>query len=320
MADPHAPAPCVITAHARHTWYLIAAMALLTLASLMLTGVSVDPWSNPELFVLFGVLFVLRCFYRYARPDLRLQTVTDTSSQILLILLLGILMSYAAAATTIPLRDAGLQSIDTALGFDRRAYFDFFKSHPWLYETVKAAYFTMMPQFAVVPLLLFMSNKVGRLQLLIFAIAIALLVTDGISVLTPSVTTVYLDHGLTLAAHASLPSHVYTPLPTLEALRSGGHYAIRLKDIEGLISFPSFHTTAGLLFAWALWPLRYVRWLALATNAALIAAAPMIGAHYFIDLAGGAAVAVMAVAGSRWLSRRALPAAQSATAAVASPQ
>src|SRR5262245_60537148 len=51
----------------------------------------------------------------------------------------------------------------------------------------------------------------------------------------------------------------YTHVHTLEALRSGAMSVVRLDDLEGLITFPSFHTANAILFAWALWPVRYLR-------------------------------------------------------------
>jgi membrane-associated phospholipid phosphatase len=241
------------------------------------------------------------------RPDGRLQALAQGFMQVLLILLFGTLLSYAAAAAPVPFQDANLLAIDNALGLDRDAYISFFGRRPWLRTTVTLAYFTLMPQFVVVPLVLFFKHQPQRLQQFSFAVGIGLLVTVAISVFTPSITTIYLDLGLPV--HAKIPPALYTPLPTFQALRSGAPYWIDLSAIEGLISFPSFHTVGALLFIWALWPVRHVRWIALALNAALIMAAPFIGAHYFIDLAGGAAVALSAIAVSRWFSRRAANAA-----------
>jgi membrane-associated phospholipid phosphatase len=46
-----------------------------------------------------------------------------------------------------------------------------------------------------------------------------------------------------------------------------------------------------------------VQWSAIALNAALIAATPIDGAHYFIDLVGGAVVVFAAIAASNWICR-----------------
>ena len=194
----------------------------------------------------FGLLAAIWWFYRNVRPDPRLRTLAECFAQILLLLLFGTLLSYAAAAAPIPFRDDALLAIDTALGFDRRAYIDFFDSRPWLFNTLTLSYFTFMPQFVVVLLVLFFAKQPSRMQQFVFAAGLALLVTDAISVLTPSITTIYLDLGLPVGAE--IPAYRYTPLPTLQALRSGSPYWIDLDAIEGLISFPSFHTVGAVFF------------------------------------------------------------------------
>lgn len=303
MGDADSTAPDGTATYARFTWYLIAAMAALTFCGLALTGLRVDFVSRPILLLPFAVLAATQWFYGSVRPDARLQNFAEGCTQLLLVLLLGTVLSYAAAAAPIPFQDSVLLAVDRALGFDRKAYIAFFDAIPWLYNTVTLSYFAFMPQFVVVLLVLFAAKQPGRLQQFVFAAGLALFVTDLISVLTPSITTIYLDLGLPVGAE--IPAHRYTPLPTLQALRSGAPYTIDLSAVEGLISFPSFHTIGAILFVWALWPVAVVRWFALALNAALIAATPFIGAHYFIDLAGGAAVALSAIAAARWLSRRA---------------
>ncbi len=291
--------------HTRATlvWYMIALMALLTVASFALTGLSVDPLSNPATFALIVVLFAISWFYRSVRPNANLKVASEAAGQLLLILLFGILLTYAAASTHIPYRDAAFARIDLALGFDRRAYLDFFASRPWLGTTVSLAYSTLLPQLLLVPLALFVTDRVPRLHTWMVAISIALIATAGISTFAPALTAyVYSD------VHLHVPPGVYTLMPTMEDLRAGTFHTVRLNHLEGLVSFPSFHTVEALLFVWVLWPLRYLRWAALAVNTALIAATPIDGAHYAIDVAGGVPVAIAAVLASHWLCRRVSPA------------
>jgi PAP2 superfamily len=59
-----------------------------------------------------------------------------------------------------------------------------------------------------------------------------------------------------------------------------------------------------VLYAWAFWPVRWMRPIALIANGAMLAATPIDGGHYFIDLFAGIAVAVLAVVAARALGRR----------------
>jgi membrane-associated phospholipid phosphatase len=282
-------------------WCFVGAMAPLTLASFVLTGLTVDLSSNPWVFLSVGVLLATSFFYRY-RPNPHLCALTEAAAQLLLILLFGILLTYAAVAVKFSYVDAELYAIDNAIGFSRHGYIKFFAVRPWLMKTLEIAYFCMLPQFALVPAIMFFAKKFARVQRMMIAIAISLLATAFISVLTPSVTAfVHVD----LPQLTNVPADIYTVVPTMEGLRDGTIRAVRLDHLEGLVSFPSFHTTAAMIFAWTLWTVKYVGLAGLVLNLALIAATPLIGAHYFIDLVGGAVVAFAAMALSQWLCRRA---------------
>jgi membrane-associated phospholipid phosphatase len=201
-----------------------------------------------------------------------------------------------------PYRDAALYAIDQALGLDRRAYLDFVNSRPLLVTIAEYSYLSLLPQFALVPMVLMVANQLPHLRQWMLAFALALIATSAISIFTPAMGAfVYL---LTPEVYANIASTVYSPVPTLEALRSGTLHSIHLDNLEGLIAFPSFHTAAALMFIWALRTVPYVRWPAIALNVALIAATPIGGAHYFIDLVAGAAVAFAALGVSHWLCRR----------------
>ena len=84
-----------------------------------------------------------------------------------------------------------------------------------------------------------------------------------------------------------------------DALRGGAFPVVSLTNLEGLITFPSFHTSWALLVAWAF---RHNRWLfppMLILNLAVVASTVGAGWHYGSDVIGGSAVAVLAVLISR---------------------
>jgi membrane-associated phospholipid phosphatase len=292
-------------------WRLIAFMTVATLVSFLFAGITVDPSSNLPLLLGIALLFLLAWFYRTVRPSPELSDVCNAGGQLLLILLFGILLTYAASAAAFPYRDAELYAIDQALGLDRQKYLAFFHAQPAVEKALEIAYLSFLPQFALMPLVLFVANQMARLRQLMLASGIALLLTSAIFVFTPAVDAfVYVD--ITLPVFANAAGKIYTHVPTMEALRVGTLHAIRLDNLEALVTFPSFHTTAALMFAWALWTVPYCRWPAVMLNACLIAATPLVGAHYFIDLAGGTIVAAIAIYASDHLCRRASSTAQPA--------
>lgn len=77
-------------------------------------------------------------------------------------------------------------------------------------------------------------------------------------------------------------------------LRSGRHY-IDESMITGLISFPSYHGCSAVLYVWAIWPLRYLRWPVVLLNVGMTFTAIVGGEHYLIDIIGGVILGWIAV-------------------------
>ena len=77
------------------------------------------------------------------------------------------------------------------------------------------------------------------------------------------------------------------------ALRSGALRHIDTGTLEGLVSFPSFHTAAAILLSSAFWQWRALRWPMLGLNAAMVLAAVPCGGHYLVDILAGGAVAAL---------------------------
>ena len=156
----------MLVAHtrAKFVWYLVGAMAVLTAGSFALARLTVDLSSNPCLPLAIIGLLAASFFYRYRRPNLHLSAVTEAAAQMLLILLFGILLTYAAMTANFPYRDAALYAIDQALGLDRRAYLDFVNNRPLLAELAGYSYLSLLPQFALVPMILMVANQLPHLR------------------------------------------------------------------------------------------------------------------------------------------------------------
>ena len=82
-------------------------------------------------------------------------------------------------------------------------------------------------------------------------------------------------------------------------LRDGSLRTLDLFHINGVLTFPSFHAASAALYIWGLWPMRWLRPLNLLVNGAMIAATPIGGGHFLVDVLGGVAVAASIYA-ARW--------------------
>ena len=84
---------------------------------------------------------------------------------------------------------------------------------------------------------------------------------------------------------------------------------VAVNDLEGLVSFPSFHVAGALMVTWAFRRHRWWLMTLIAINIGLVLSTIMTGAHYVIDVIGGAAMVAGCVAaysawGRPWLHGR----------------
>ena len=75
-------------------------------------------------------------------------------------------------------------------------------------------------------------------------------------------------------------------------------------NVKGLIGFPSFHAVLAVLPLWSVRRLRAVRLPLALFNLLMLAATPIQGGHHLVDVLGGIAVAVFAMAAGEWAIAR----------------
>lgn len=185
---------------------------------------------------------------------------------------------YAGVALGLPLIDPWLASADASLGIHVPALTGWTAGHPYLTLALVAAYFTLLPQFVLPLIVLGLAYKDREaLWEYVFHFHVCLAVTlAGVALLPAACAFSY--YGFTsLIDQTRFISH-------FEGLRAGTLTVIRFDDIEGLISFPSFHVAGGMMVTWAF--RRYRRWLVALgiLNVMLISATVLTGAHYGVDL------------------------------------
>ncbi len=288
-----------------YNWILIALLA--AALGLVLTDFSIRPAS---MVVPFGVagLYAGAAYCNACSPrrhDPMVVFILGSTAQIVLITLLMTPLTYISAAANLPMMDASLLRLDRALGLDWRAYFDFIYQRPRLIAAVVIGYSAIgLPIFGI-PLLLGATRDYRRLQQFILAFALALIVTTLISAFVPAIGT-YDQLGIKPDPAIFTPGSYLDQLRDLPRLRDGSLREIDMKSLAGIITFPSFHAAAAVLFLWALWGAWWMRPFALIANGAMLAATPMGGGHYFVDVFAGVAVAVISIVAvlriSKWLT------------------
>lgn len=230
------------------------------------------------------------------RRDPQVMFVLGATAQMVLITMLMTPLTYVAAAADLPLQDAHLLAIDRALGFDWAGYVTFVNAHPMLAAWLTYGY-TMIrwPIFAI-PVFLAAKGQFSRIEEFTFAFGTALILVTIISALVPAIG-VYHQIGLDPGTLKNINAGAYLEqLRDLPPARDGSLRHLDLMNLAGIVTFPSFHAASAVLYAWALWPIRWFRPVTVLANGAMLAATPINGGHYFIDLVAGIIIAITAIA------------------------
>lgn len=287
-------------------WQATLAITMLVVASFTVIGLRVKVHVTPDMMAYVPGYVFLIVYCRLIWRKIEIARMLIAVGQLAIAIIMGLMLSYAASTVPLPYRDAELLALDRWLGFEREAYMAFLREHTQLREILYFAYSTIMHQTLLVCVVALVARRIDRLQGYIIAFCFAVTATAAIACFIPAANAlIYVDQAPT---HLStLPDGGHSYFPTLEALRTGTLRVIDFGGMEGLIAFPSFHTANAILFVWALWPIRLLRLPMLVLNALLIASTPLAGAHYVVDLIGGAAVAFGAIVATSRLMRAPLP-------------
>lgn len=291
-------------------WLIIAVMGSLLALGLTSTNLRLEPIAFGTTLAIAAALLAVSYHHRLTRGDRtdpKLLFSLGTIGQVILTCAIVGPLSYVAGAIGYPLQDQALLSVDRALGLDPEPIIRYVNDHPWLAIILSRAYGLIKWPLLGIPIVLVLAARYARLQLFVLAMSVALAVAIAISVFVPAIGTYY---GLQLppARYPNIDTSVYAgQLRDILALRDGTLRELGLFKLAGIVSFPSFHAASAVLYMWALWPVRAVGGIAATINILMIAATPVIGAHYLIDLVGGILLAVASILAAtsylKWLKR-----------------
>jgi membrane-associated phospholipid phosphatase len=279
-------------------WIPIAAMGSVLLLAIAVSNFALEPvafGTTAVIAVVSGLIAYIYTFARGRAADPKVTFSLGTISQVILVTAIVGPLSYVAGATHLPLQDQTFLLIDRAMGMDPEPIARFVDAHPMIARCLHTGYGFIKWPLLGIPIILTMTLRLVRLQVFMGALCFALAVTIAISALVPAIGTFY---GLQLQAEGfgTLDTTVYAAqLRDIVALRNGSLRYLELFQLAGIVSFPSFHAASAVLYMWALWPVRGFASLSIATNVLMIAATPVIGAHYMIDVFGGILVAVVSI-------------------------
>ena len=206
------------------------------------------------------------------------------------------ILNHLSMTTALPFADDLLLSWDRALGIDWLGYFEWVHAHPTLITLLDKSYTTLTFLSVLALTGLIMMKQTLRARYFIEAFFVTAVLCVIVGAFFPAKAAV-----VTLLGDPS----VYTNFPTPPGVYHMDHLML-LRDptaslvlhpanLPGLVTFPSFHTAAGVLLAIAYW--RTPAFLPVAAYSfVMICSTPVFGGHYFIDILAGALVACVIAA------------------------
>lgn len=208
---------------------------------------------------------------------------------------------YSTATLKFPLVDDYLILIDKWLFFDWQNYITFVRQYPILQYMLNVGYGSMIVSLIIVIFSLVISRNIEHLQRFTTAYFITLLVTLILACIFPALAG-YIHYNVEPDNLGISPSAARIHEADMLNLRTGELHDVPT-NIKGLVTFPSFHSTAGLLLVWGFHPIIFMRLFMAILNTLLIISAPFSGGHYLTDVIGGILVALLGI----MLSYRMLP-------------
>ena len=279
---------------ARPLWTLIAIAGALSIGTSLTTGLGFAPSQLLGLGLFVGAMLTLSAAYR--RRDERIARLARAAVELFLFSFFCGAISYAAASLDRPLWDATLLSWDRAIGFDWHYWLGVLDRRPVVHAVLLVAYLSLLPQWCLAIALLSAARAWRSLDIFLLAFGLSGLFTVAIATYMPALSPL-VHLGIVPADHPNIMLAVSNEFAehTL-ALRDGTMRMVDLKDATGLVTFPSFHTVGAILLMAAYWPLPRWRWPGLTLNAVMLAAIPIEGSHYIVDVIAGAGVALVCLA------------------------
>jgi len=225
-------------------------------------------------------------YYRTKRAD-PIMRAANAAAQLVAFTAAAAALSYLVTATNAPLADSALAAADRSIGFEWHSWAAWVQAHRLIHVAFFLAYGSLLYQLVACVLFLALRKSADEF---LWILIVSGLLTIAISGFVPAIGN------LADAPH----------IPHFNALRAGTLHTIPIgRGSQGLIAFPSFHTTLAIMVAYAV---REVRWLFVAAsvlNLLVILSVPTEGGHYLVDVLAGAAVTAMAIWAVRALRRRA---------------
>ena len=281
---------------------LRVAVALMAINAglLIFRGGAIDAQAYSGLFALSVFVGALGQFYRLSGRGAGIGDALTCLALMLLFSNSALVFNFLLLPLSGYPIDSYLLQFDAMFGYSWPGIVSWAGDVPWFNEVVRGAYVSVMPQLTLLILVLgFMGKKIWLHRMLI------LLVTTTVVLI--AFWSIFPSHGP--SAMFALSEDVVAktrPLVSSEygqrllAMMTSGPEKVTPAHVEGLIAFPSYHTTMAFICTFAALGIRKLFPVFLIVNLLVLPGTLIHGGHHLADLFGGAILFVLGV----WMAER----------------
>lgn len=186
-----------------------------------------------------------------------------------------------------PMIDDLLSAADLAMRVSTPSVVLAFSEHPLTLQLLAFSYSSVLPLCFVSVLYLSVNGRASRTWEAVASFSCCIIVASLIGAFYPAIGN-FAHANLKTATVLGFPpgSGVYH-LPVFNMLYRGNDPVFDLAEMNGVVTFPSFHLVMALIFAWAMRQNGLISWAAILWSATIVVSTIPIGGHYIIDLYAG---------------------------------
>jgi membrane-associated phospholipid phosphatase len=243
--------------------------------------------------LVYMVLLSLPAIYYYRRREPKFVLCLTTLVLTIAFLPPFTFLMYATATFDRPLVDGALAGFDQWCGVSVPAIREWTHARPVLRLILELCYGTLLFQLPLIVIVLGLLGDRRRLEAFVLQDMLAALCTLSVFAVVPAAGP-FTHYGYA----PSVEQARY--LDHFHGLRGGERRTVSLREAEGLVTCPSFHTAEALLMAWAFRRHRVLFALFGGLNLLVALSTMTTGWHYFADVLAGLAVGLLAIAAVHW--------------------
>lgn len=266
---------------------LLAILALLAIDTTWtaLTGIEFRDYSN--IVIAVSALLIVSIFYGATARSRRLSEMSYYGALWISFSATGAVLTYLAAYMRAPLYDAQFVSLDTETGFHWLAWLDSIQQQPAIETLLTAAYHSLFLQILGSIVVFAHYERKNRNCELFWTSSTALVITSVAAYYFPAAGAFhYFNVDLERAVH----------LPHLLALIEGTRASFSFTEMQGIVTFPSYHAAMAIILIYVHRGHRILFPLLATLNFLMLIATPINGGHYLVDIIAGSLVAALSIA------------------------